>query len=165
MMQKKKNRMRKSTKYIVLAISIIVIIFSLIDFIKRLQEENMNVSTKEIYKYTNKFNYDYKINLLQNKYMTDKEIEDKSLVYVTDLIDNINLNLNYEYLADKKTNIKCTYSITGKMQAVYVKNNEEQKIWEKEETLVEPKSIDVDSNRTRQIQLSVLVINDENLRY
>ncbi len=28
-----------------------------------------------------------------------------------------------------------------------------------------PSNIDVDSNRTRQIQLSVLVINDENLRY
>ena len=93
MKTKAKNKMRKSTKYVTIVVSIIVLIFSFINFITTIQKENMKTFTKEIYKYTNKFNYDYKINLISNKYMTNDEIKDKNLTYVTDLIDNIKLKL------------------------------------------------------------------------
>ena len=73
-----KNKMRKSTKYVTIVVSIIVLIFSFINFITTIQKENMKTFTKEIYKYTNKFNYDYKINLISNKYMTNDEIKDKN---------------------------------------------------------------------------------------
>ena len=141
MKTKFKNKMRKSTKYGVTIVSIIVLIFSFINFIKTIQKENMKTFTKEIYKYTNKYSYDYKVNLISNKYMTNEEIKDKNLAYVTDLIDNIKLDLNYEYIANKNSEIKCTYSVVGLMQAVYTKNGEEQKIWEKEETLLNEKEL------------------------
>ena len=141
MKTKFKNKMRKSTKYGVTIVSIIVLIFSFINFIKTMQKENMKTFTKEIYKYTNKYSYDYKVNLISNKYMTNEEIKDKNLAYVTDLIDNIKLELNYDYIANKNSEIKCTYSVVGLMQAVYTKNGEEQKIWEKEETLLNEKEL------------------------
>ena len=141
MKTKFKNKMRKSTKYGVTIVSIIVLIFSFINFIKTMQKENMKTFTKEIYKYTNKYNYNYKVNLISNKYMTNEEIKDKNLAYVTDLIDNIKLDLNYDYTANKNSEIKCTYSVVGLMQAVYTKNGEEQKIWEKEETLLNEKEL------------------------
>ena len=141
MKTKFKNKIRKSTKYAVTIISIVVLIFSFINFIKTMQKENMKTFTKEIYKYTNKYNYDYKVNLISNKYMTNEEIKDKNLAYVTDLIDNIKLDLNYDYIANKNSEIKCSYSVVGMMQAVYTKNGEEQKIWEKEETLLNEKEI------------------------
>lgn len=141
MKTKFKNKMRKSTKYGVTIVSIIVLIFSFINFIKTMQKENMKTFTKEIYKYTNKYSYDYKVNLISNKYMTNEEIKDKNLAYVTDLIDNIKLELNYDYTANKNSEIKCTYSVVGLMQAVYTKNGEEQKIWEKEETLLNEKEL------------------------
>ena len=141
MKTKGKNKMRKSTKYGVTIVSIIVLIFSFINFIKTMQKENMKTFTKEIYKYTNKYSYDYKVNLISNKYMTNEEIKDKNLAYVTDLIDNIKLELNYDYIANKNSEIKCTYSVVGLMQAVYTKNGEEQKIWEKEETLLNEKEL------------------------
>ena len=141
MKTKFKNKMRKSTKYGVTIVSIIVLIFSFINFIKTMQKENMKTFTKEIYKYTNKYSYDYKVNLISNKYMTNEEIKDKNLAYVTDLIDNIKLELNYDYIANKNSEIKCNYSVVGLMQAVYTKNGEEQKIWEKEETLLNEKEL------------------------
>ena len=137
-----KNKMRKSTKYVTIVVSIIVLIFSFINFIRTMQKENMKTYTKEIYKYTNKYNYDYKINLIDNKYMNNEEVKDKNLAYVTDLIDNIKLDLNYDYSANKNSEIKCTYSVVGLMQAVYTKNGEEQKIWDKEETILKEKTID-----------------------
>ena len=137
---KMKNRIRKSTKITLILIAIIMLIFSLSGIYNNLQEDTQSTITKEIYNYTDKFHYDYKINLINNKYMTTKEVEDKSLAYVTDLIDNIDLNLNYEYLASLQSELNYTYSIVGKMQVVYTKNGVEQKIWEKEETLRKEKS-------------------------
>lgn len=157
-----KNKMRKSTKYVTIVVSIIVLIFSFINFITTIQKENMKTFTKEIYKYTNKFNYDYKINLISNKYMTNDEIKDKNLAYVTDLIDNIKLNLNYDYTASKNSEIKCTYSIVGLMQAVYTKNGEQQKIWEKEETLLKEKTTDSASDNIQIAETLKLDLKDKN---
>lgn len=156
------NKIRRSTKYTIVIFSIVLMLFSLANFIKCLQQENMVTATKQIYKYTNKFNYDYKINLITNKYMTNNEIEDKNFAYVTDLIDNIELNLNYDYTADKDSEIKSTYSIIGKMQAVYTKNGEEQKIWEKEETLLQEKNLSSTSNNFSINEKLTLDLKDKN---
>ena len=156
------NRIRRSTKYILIITATVLLLFSLANFSIYLQKENMNTETKQIYKYTNKYNYDYKINLISNKYMTNEEIADKGLAYVTDLIDNIELNLNYDYTADKSSAIKGTYSIIGKMQAVYTKNGEEQKIWEKEETLLEEKSLSTTSNKLSINEKLILDLKDKN---
>ena len=135
-----KKRMRKSTKYVLIIISIVMLIFSLSSLSNNLQKDNASTFTKEIYKYTDKFHYDYKINLIDNKYMTNSEVEDKSLAYVTDLIKNIDLDLNYEYSSSTQSDLSYTYWVEGKMQVVYTKDGEEQKIWEKAETLLKEKT-------------------------
>ena len=162
MKAKVKNKIRKTTKYTIIIISIIFLIFSLNVFLKCIQQENMITATKQIYSYTNKFNYDYKVNLISNKYMTNSEIEDKSLAYVTDLIDNIGLNLNYEYKADKNSDMNYTYSIIGKMQAFYTKNGEEQKIWEKEEVLLPEKKLSSSVNHFNINEDLTLDLKDKN---
>lgn len=151
MRAKQKNRIRKSTKYTVIIIAIVLLVTSLCNLMQNLSKENIKTRTKEIYNYTNKFDYDYKVNLIKNKYMQDAEITDKSLAYVTDLIDTTNINLNYEYIADKESDLKYTYSIIGKMQVVYTKDGEEQKIWDEEETLVEEKQLE---ENTRKISIN-----------
>ena len=162
MKTKVKNKMRKSTKYVTIVVSIIVLIFSFINFITTMQKENMKTFTKEIYKYTNKYNYDYKINLISNKYMTNEEIKDKNLAYVTDLIDNIKLNLNYDYIANKNSEINCTYSVVGLMQAVYTKNGEEQKILEKEEPILGEKTINSASDNIQIREKIKLDLKEKN---
>ena len=162
MKTKFKNKMRKSTKYAITVVSIIVLIFSFINFINTIQKENMKTSTKEIYKYTNKFNYDYKINLISNQYMTNEEIKDKNLVYVTDLIKNIKLDLNYEYSANRQSKIDCVYSVIGQMQAVYTKNGEEQKIWDKEETILKEKKLESASDGINVNEKLTLDLKDKN---
>lgn len=141
MRRKQKNRIRKSTKYLYLIVAAVFCIISITNFAKNISEENMKTRTKEIYKYTNKFNYDYKVNLIENRYIKNTEITDKTLAYVTDLIDTIDLDLNYEYLADKESNLKYTYSIIGKMQVVYTKDGETQKILDEDEILLEEKEV------------------------
>lgn len=162
MKMKSKNKIRRSTKYITIIIALFVLIISSMRFFSSIQKENMKMSTKEIYNYNNKFKYDYKINLISNKYMTSEEIKDKDLAYVTDLIDNINLNLNYIYKASENSELKCKYSIVGIMQAVYTKNGEEQKIWEKEETLLDERTINLKSNTLTINEDLLLDLKDKN---
>lgn len=147
MRKKQKNRMRKSTKYAYTIIAIVILILSSISLLKNLSEENMKTKTEEIYNYTNKFSYDYQVNLSKNEFIKDTQITDKTLAYVTDLIDTTTLDLNYEYIASKESDLKYTYSIIGKMQVVYTKDGEEQKIWDEDEVLVEEKQQDVFSNQ------------------
>lgn len=162
MRAKQKNRIRKSTKYTVIIIAIVLLVTSLCNLMQNLSKENVKTRTKEIYNYTNKFDYDYKVNLIKNKYMQDAEITDKSLAYVTDLIDTTDIKLNYEYIADKESDLKYTYSIIGKMQVVYTKDGEEQKIWDEEETLVEEKQLEENTSKISINENLDLDLKDKN---
>lgn len=137
MRTQQKNRIRKSTKYVYIAISIILIIVSLLHFFTvSSRDDTVESRTEQIYSYKNKFNYEYNVNLISNDYTEGMDLSDKSLVYLTSLIDNIKLDLNYEYTGDKKSNLTYDYEIIGKMQAVYTKDGEEQKIIEKNDTIM-----------------------------
>ena len=133
---KQVKKMRKSMKYGITIFAIILMLLSFFSLEQNLSKENIKTKTKEIYKYTNKFNYDYKVNLIENKYMNEED-EDKTLVYVTDLIDTTQIFMNYEYLADKESQIKYDYLIEGNMKVVYIKDGEEQKIIDEKETIIE----------------------------
>lgn len=162
MRKKQKIRMRKSTKYFYTIIAIILLTLSSMSLLKNLSEENMKTKTEEIYNYTNKFNYDYQVNLSKNEYIKDTQMTDKSLVYVTDLIDTTTLDLNYEYVASKESNLQYTYSIIGKMQVVYTKDGEEQKIWDEDEVLVKEKQLEEISNQINIKEKLKLDLKDKN---
>lgn len=149
---KSKNRIRKSTKYIFIVVAIILILISAGDILtKTSQDQNVGRKTKQVYSYTNKFKYDYNVNLIDNEYTEGMNFSDKSIAYLTDLIKNIDLNLEYEYNGDTNSNLKYEYEVIGKTQAVYTKDGEEQKIIEKDETLVEKVT---ESKTTNKIQIS-----------
>ena len=159
---KRKNRMRKATKNALITISIILLFFSFTSLVNNMQKNSQTTMTKEIYRYTDKFNYDYKINLIDNKYMQDSDVLDKKLAYVTDLIDNIDLYLNYEYIGNKQSNLKCTYSVVGRMQVSYSKDGETQKIWDKEEIIQAEKNKDVTGEKLDIKEQLVLDLKDKN---
>lgn len=126
---------RKSIKYICMTISIILIFISCINMAKIATKNTSINSNKEIYKYTNKFSYDYKVNLKENKFIPEKTLEMSQNYYVTDLIDNIDLNLKYSYEGTNESTIKYDYQIVGKLTSVYTKDGVEKKIWEREDVL------------------------------
>ncbi len=143
MRAKQKNKIRKSTKYIGTFISIALLILSFISLMKNISNENIKTRTEEIYNYTNKFSYDYNVNIIDNIYIQPDTEKDVSIVYVTDLIDTTDLTLNYEYIADKEAELKYIYSVIGRTQAVYIKDGEEQKIIDEEEIILEEQTKEV----------------------
>lgn len=159
---KQQNKIRKSTKYFLTCFAVILIIISSINLIHNLSKESIKTRTKEIYNYTNKFNYDYKVNLLKNKYIDQNSETNKSLVYVTELIDTTDLILNYDYISDKKSNLKYTYSVEGNLKATYTKNGEEQKILDEKETIIEETSEQINDSKFNIAQTLNIDLKEKN---
>ena len=137
MRKKQKIRIRKSTKYIYTIIATIMLVASSTNLFSILSRENIINNKKEIYSYTNKFDYKYEVNLIENKFIEEDTLDMNKVAYVTQLIDTIDFDINYNYNGDKVSNIKYNYSVIGKLEATYNRENEEQKIWEKEYILKE----------------------------
>lgn len=129
-MNKKKSKIRKSIRnfYIFLAISIIIICISLIS--NELNKGNKTVE-ENILSYQNRFNGNYVVNIKKNEFIKDKTLPMEQ-IYITDLIDSIDMNLNYLYEATEKAEIKYSYSIVEVLEATYTKNGIKQKVWEEE---------------------------------
>lgn len=159
---KQQNKIRKSTKYFLTCFAVILIIISSINLIHNLSKESIKTRTKEIYNYTNKFNYDYKVNLLKNKYIDQNSETNKSLVYVTELIDTTDLILNYDYISDKKSNLKYTYSVEGNLKATYTKNGEEQKILDEKETIIQETSEQINDSKFNIAQTLNIDLKEKN---
>lgn len=137
MRRRKRIKIRKSIRYFYLASSILILVCSSTYLLKFLMSTG-ETSTKneEIYSYTNKFNYEYKVNLIKNPYTDETTLGMNENVYVTDLIKNIDLDLDYKYIASNKSEIKYEYTIKGLLEATYTKDGEVQKVWEKQYNLL-----------------------------
>lgn len=165
--RRKKNRIRKSTKYIFITIVIVLMVASFSNLLKNLSKENMGTKTKQIYSYQNQFHYDYNINLIPNKYVEKIDKSEKNIAYVTDLIQDTDLELNYQYKAQCESDLEYDYEIIGKTQAVYTKDGEEQKIIDQEDVLLEKQSktvlsdkIDIQENLKLNLKEKNDMLND-----
>ena len=138
MKKKSKIKMRRATRYFYLTIASILFVISFVTLFGSFFGGTTSKTKEEIYKYTNNFQYDYTVNLKPNQYIDKQTLGMNENAYVTSLIDNINLNLNYDYISNEKSTIKYTYNIKGILNGVYTKDGEEQKIWTKEYILKEP---------------------------
>ena len=54
---------------------------------------------------TNKFDYDYKVKMKQNKYIEEETLGMNETAYVTDLINDIIMNLKYNYNGSEKSTV------------------------------------------------------------
>ena len=140
-------RIRKSLKITGVIISAILFIVSCVGIGSTLMNKNIINGSKEIYSYTNKYNYDYTVNVKNNKYIDAETLDMGQEAYVTALINNIDLNLNYNYESDTKSEINYKYTIDGKLNAIYSKDGIDSNVWQKEYVLKEETANTEDTNK------------------
>lgn len=129
-MKKTKPKLRKSIRifYILVAIAAILICSTLI---YGELTTNSSIIKKEILEYKNKFKADYKVNVKENSFIEAENLP-MGKVYVTELIDSIDMNLKYLYEATEDANINYNYSIVGVLEAKYSIDGVYHTVWEKE---------------------------------
>lgn len=162
-MKKQKVRIRRSVRHIYFIIGILLLVVPSVHLASNFGQKNIVNTTKEIYSYTNNFLYNYTVNLKNNKYISDKALGKEYQAYVTDLIDNIDLDLNFNFKADKTSKLNYEYKVIGRLEGSYSKDGETQKVWQEEEIILDSKSDKVTSDKfniNEKIKLDLGTKND-----
>jgi len=98
-----------------------------------------------VYSYNNKATVDYRVYFKPND-LYEAGYMDEEQIYLTELVDHIKANFNYEFTADKAASLEGTYNIIAKVQG-YITDRDDKitKIWEKDFVLVPSKKFTINS--------------------
>lgn len=130
--------MKKNLKYIVfILISIILFIISGLMF-----KKSINNYSQDIVSYDEHSAIDYKVYLNENNYF-DVPYLDEDKVYITSLIDYIDIDFSYDLKLDSKRNGKYIYYIKGIMSANV--SNTENNYWQKTYDLKEMEQVEYEN--------------------
>lgn len=151
----KKKRIRKSTRYFYIAIVTVMFVCSCGYILSSICKNKTTIKNETIYSYTNKFKYNYNVNLIENEYIDEPTLGMEENAYITDLIDNIDLKINYQYQGDKETIVNYDYEVVGKIQGIYTYNGTEQRIWTKKYAVLEKQEKQTENGN---------ILIDENLK-
>ena len=152
-MQKKKRFQISNKIKIGKSIRNFLIIFLIgsiiVAFYEIIQSFNIGIGVikekKEIYKYTNRGDLIAKINLKENQYVDENEVVEGQ-VYLSDLISDIDLDIEYTFDGSKTEEIMYDYKIDAIVNASYSSPKEVYDILNKTETLKEVKEQKTTSN-------------------
>lgn len=123
---KKNNKNLKissSMRKTAFVIAIIILVLGTGNIFKAFEKEEIEKQNQEIYKYTDSFSSNYKVNLSKNDYITDADIPNNKQ-YVSDLISDVNLNLKYNYDSTQESEVTYDYKIDVIVKGSYTKDKE-----------------------------------------
>lgn len=121
MRAKPRRKMRKTTRMIYLGISLVLVVGSTISLLTALFLEDTKSITKEIYSYGTNFNLNYDVYLKENEFIENKKLQ-MGQVYVTDLIDYLDLQVQFQYKGSQTSDISYKYNIKGILEGSYSKD-------------------------------------------
>lgn len=104
--------------------------------------------------YQEKSNLDYKVYLKENNFY-EQDYLGKDMLYVASLIDHIDLDFNYNFYIDRKTDIDFTYDIVGKL--VISDANGNSTFFEKEYTLLESATDNIKDNSSYELKKNISI--------
>ena len=147
---KKSNTNNFNTKFFLHAFLVILFSFLAAFFIKR----SFAILGKQNITYQEKSNLDYKVYLKENDFY-EKEFFDKNMVYVASLIDRIDIDFDYIFKIDRKSNIDFEYDIVGKL--IISDTAKERVFFEKDYVLLENTKDSMVKDGLHQIVKSVSI--------
>lgn len=151
----------KKNKNIKILITISMVIISLFIFIKE-----TNLKKNEIFAYNISQNTDYKVYIKPNEFIGDRYLE-KDNIYVSNMVDYININFNYNYDASKMAELQYNYDIIAILYIDYTNNN--QNLLKKQYDIIRDKFLKLDNSNKIAINETINInyndYNDEVLRF
>lgn len=133
--KKNKFELFKIRKNIYIALYILIPLFLIISISLLILSQNKKVETLDV---TEKSTIDYSVCVKENDYYEEKCL-DKGMQYIANLIDYVDVKLNYELLAEEKVNYEYKYRIEAVVN-VFAKNDPSNVIFTDTNTLVEEKT-------------------------
>jgi len=115
-----KKKLRKTTRFFYLGISIVLAVISIASLCNAFFSENAESINEEIYRYDMNYNLNYDVYLKENKFIENEKLQ-MGQVYVTDLIDYLDLYVQFQYIGSERSNISYKYNIKGVLEGIYSK--------------------------------------------
>lgn len=137
---KHKRKLRKKTWFCLLVLPALV--FAILAFF--CFNETLSFGSKDNISYNEKGNIDYKVYLKENDYY-NKPYLDKGMQYIASLINTIGLDFNYEIHSTEDLDYNYKYKVTADL-LVTDRNDPSKVVYERPETLIEEKEVDVKDN-------------------
>lgn len=141
-----KIKLSKTARNVLIMLAISILAIGTAAFFKSFSSKTEIISrNRDIYKYTNKYNSNANINLVDNEYVQEDEIIEGQ-TYLSDLISDIDMKLKYEYKASEKTKITYNYRIEADVNAVYKNNTASYDVLNKNEVLMQTENKTINSD-------------------
>lgn len=144
----KKRKLKKSVKIIFYIILFIVFVVLGINLILK----SFNIQSEKSINYKEQSNLDYKVYLKKNDFY-EEDYLGKDMLYIANLIDNIKINLNYNFDIDEKTDIDFVYDVIGKI--VISDETGKNSYFEKSYVLQKEKTLKMSSNNHYNINENI----------
>lgn len=158
----KKRKIRSSTRALYFIIALVLFAVSSNNILQEITNTDEKKVKKELYHYSNIYNVKYAMNIKENRFIEEDTLG-MGQTYVTDLLESMDLDINYQYKGSKQENVKYTYDIVATIGASYTDDGKEYKVWEKKYPLLEEKSGETngDININEKINVDLSKYNKE----
>lgn len=116
----------------------------------------------QLYSYNNKGSINYSLYLKPNEIYNSNTI-DEGKIYISEFVDYLNTEINYELTGDSEADIEANYSVIARVQG-FTKSEEQQiTIWEKDFPILRGKSINSDDGKliiSEEVRLNLSEYNN-----
>lgn len=156
--KKKKLVLKKWVRVSIISIMMLLLCISLYMILTGLFPKK---DTEPYYSYNAKRNIDYKVYLKENEFFIDNYIE-MGKQYTAELIDYIDIDLNYLFNGSAMTNMNYSYDITATIIGEYENSNSgKTELWTKEYRLLETQNKSVYDTTLFDINQNIKIKYDD----
>lgn len=140
-----KIKINKILKLALLSLlSILMVVVSFLIY-KEVDIPKFTEQKSQVYRYSNKSDINYEVFLRPNK-LYDKNYLEEGNRYITEYVDYIKANLNYEFKGEKDTEITGDYNIVAKVKGHTGDGEKQIEIWEKDFPIIKYKDFKGNNN-------------------
>lgn len=140
-----KIKMKNSTRVSLVMVSLAFFAISSANFYNSLFKNDSTKIEQDVYTYKNEYKSDYNVNIEQNPFILESSLP-SGQTYLSDLIDSIDININYNYSASKPSLINYSYKIDAIVDANYTNDGNEYNVWNKTYNLKTIDSLQTNDN-------------------
>lgn len=116
---------------------------------------SISINEKGNINYKQSSNLDYKVYLKPNNYYSEKYL-DKNMQYIASLIDNVDVNFNYNFSANEEINYKYTYYVKSEVR-VANSDDSTKVIYSKSDRVTEPVTLSKENSLGFDINQNIKV--------
>lgn len=140
-----KIKLRNSIRISFIMFSFIVFAFSSSVFIKSVHINNSSKVEENLYTYQNDFKMNYDVNIKNNPFVLEDSLP-SGQTYVSDLIDTLDITLNYKYSGSTNSHIKYNYKVDAILDSTYKENGKDYSVWNKTYNLLSKEDLQSENN-------------------